>query len=198
VPDGSTSTGNTPHAMRASKRSGRRVALIAMYPIPDPAMPELISNHGLRMIEATLRAASIDGLDLHVYDLHDASADALTEELVQLDPDVIGFSTYLWSFPLFAEVAVQLHRDDPSRLIVFGGPSARPSMLDQLPFREARDVVDVLVVNEGELTFLEIVQATNRDSESLSKIHGIAQWRDDRWHETPTRPLADLNLLPSP
>ncbi len=198
MPDGSTSTGNTPHAMRASKRSGRRVALIAMYPIPDPAMPELISNHGLRMIEATLRAASIDGLDLHVYDLHDASADALTEELVQLDPDVIGFSTYLWSFPLFAEVAVQLHRDDPSRLIVFGGPSARPSMLDQLPFREARDVVDVLVVNEGELTFLEIVQATNRDSESLSKIHGIAQWYDDRWHETPTRPLADLNLLPSP
>jgi hypothetical protein len=86
-----------------------------MYPIPDPAMPELISNHGLRMIEATLRAANIEGLDLHVYDLHDASADALTEELVQLDPDVIGFSTYLWSFPLFAEVAVQLHRDDPSR-----------------------------------------------------------------------------------
>ena len=198
MPDASSSTRNTPHATRASKRTGRRVALIAMYPIPDPAMPELISNHGLRMIEATLRAANIDGLDLHVYDLHDASADALTEELVQLDPDVIGFSSYLWSFPLFADVAVQLRRDDPSRLIVFGGPSARPSMLDQPPFRRTRDAVDVLVVNEGELTFLEIVQATNRDWDSFSKIHGIAQWRDGRWQETPTRPLADLNLLPSP
>jgi hypothetical protein len=56
----------------------------------------------------------------------------------------------------------------------------------------------VPVVNEGELTFLEIVQATNRNSESLSKIQGIAQWHGDRWHETPTRPLTDLNLLPSP
>ena len=198
MPDASSSTGTSSRRGHNSKRPGRRVALIAMYPIPDPAMPELISNHGLRMIEATLRAASIEGLDLHVYDLHDASADALSEELAQLDPDVIGFSSYLWSFPLFAEVAVQLHRDDPSRLIVFGGPSARPSMLDQLPFRKARDAVDVLVVNEGELTFLEIVQATNRNADALSKIHGIAQWLDDRWHETPTRPLADLNLLPSP
>jgi radical SAM superfamily enzyme YgiQ (UPF0313 family) len=164
VPDASPSTGAPSRRGHNSKRSGRRVALIAMYPIPDPAMPELISNHGLRMIEATLRAANIEGLDLHVYDLHDASADALTEELVQLDPDVIGFSAYLWSFPLFAGVAVQLHRDDPTRLIVFGGPSARPSMLDQLPFRKTRDAVDVLVVNEGELTFLELVQATNRNA----------------------------------
>ncbi len=164
MPDASPSTGAPSRRGHNSKRSGRRVALIAMYPIPDPAMPELISNHGLRMIEATLRAANIEGLDLHVYDLHDASADALTEELVQLDPDVIGFSAYLWSFPLFAGVAVQLHRDDPTRLIVFGGPSARPSMLDQLPFRKTRDAVDVLVVNEGELTFLELVQATNRNA----------------------------------
>ncbi|RLS69778.1 MAG: hypothetical protein DWI00_15770, partial [Planctomycetota bacterium] len=70
MPDASSSTGTSSRRGHNSKRPGRRVALIAMYPIPDPAMPELISNHGLRMIEATLRAASIEGLDLHVYDLH--------------------------------------------------------------------------------------------------------------------------------
>jgi radical SAM superfamily enzyme YgiQ (UPF0313 family) len=166
--------------------------------VADPAMPERISNHGLRMIEATLRAANITDLDLHVFDLHDASADELTEELVQLDPDIVAFSAYLWSFPLFAKVAEQLHRDDPTRLLVFGGPSARPSMFDQLPFRSTREAADLLIVSEGELTTLEIVQATDRRADSLATIHGIAQWCGDTWRETPTRPLADLNQLPSP
>lgn len=186
-----------------AKRQGNRVALVAMYPTPDPAMPELISNHGLRMIEATLRAANIDGLDLHVFDLHDASVDELVDALIQLDPDVIGFSSYLWSFPLFANVAVQLRQDDPTRLIVFGGPSARPSMFNQLPFRKTRDAVDLLIINEGELTFLEIVRAADRRRDSLGSIRGIAQWcggqsSEGHWRETETRPLADLNQLPSP
>ncbi len=188
-------SGNQPDV---PKRSGRKVALIAMYPTPDPAMPELISNHGLRMVEAALRAAAPTDLELHVYDLFDASADELVEELIRLDPDVLGFSTYLWSFPVFAEAAVQLQRDDPSRLIVFGGPSARPSMLNQSPFRQAREAIDLLVINEGELTFVEIVTAKDRRRAALSDIRGIAQWQEDHWHETPVRPLADLNELPSP
>ena len=93
------------NARNRAKRSVRRVALLAMYPVADPAMPDRISNHGLRMVEDTLRAADISDLDLHVYDLHDASVDELVEELVQLDPDIVAFSTYLWSFPLFAKVA---------------------------------------------------------------------------------------------
>jgi radical SAM superfamily enzyme YgiQ (UPF0313 family) len=169
-----------------------------MYPVADPAMPDRISNHGLRMVEATLRAANIDDLDLHVYDLHDASTDELVEELVQLDPDIVAFSAYLWSFPLFAKVAEQLYRDDPTRLLIFGGPSARPSMFDQLPFRKTREAADVLIINEGELTTLEIVKAQDRRADSLASVHGIAQWCGDAWRETPGRPLADLNQLPSP
>ena len=181
-----------------TKRSGRRVALLAMYPAPDPAMPELISNHGLRMVEASLRAALGDSLDLHIYDLHDASVDDLTDEIEFLDPDVVGFSAYLWSFPTFAKVAERLHANDPSRLIVFGGPSARPSMLNQPPFAAARDAIDVLIINEGELTFVDIVEADDRQPQSLNSIRGIAQWDGSEWHETRKRPLGDLNELPSP
>ncbi|MFO0999570.1 MAG: hypothetical protein U0936_04480 [Planctomycetaceae bacterium] len=39
---------------RISWATDRRVALITMYPIPDPANAGLISDHGLRMVEATL------------------------------------------------------------------------------------------------------------------------------------------------
>ena len=181
-----------------NKRSGRRIALVALYPTPDPAMPEFISNHGVRMVEATLRAAALPDLEVVVFDLHDATADELSQALLELDPDVVGFSAYLWSFPMFAEVAVRLRRDDHSRLIIFGGPSAHPAMLNQLPFHDLRSVIDVLIVGEGELTFLEIMTLEDRSPLRLSSVRGIAQWNGAEWHQTKKRPLADLNLLPSP
>lgn len=161
-------------------------------------MPELISNHGLRMVEATLRAAALPDLELHVYDLFDAAIDDLTDELIRLDPDIIAFSSYIWSFPLFAEVAVRLATNDPTRLLIFGGPSARPSMLNLAPFHAAREAIDLLVINEGERTLLEVVRSERRDADALQSISGTAQWDGSHWQETPLRPLADLNELPSP
>src|SRR6266403_5573375 len=148
----------------AARRSGRRVALLARYPSRDPAMPQFISNHGLRMVEASLRAARLAGLELRVWDLLDVSVDALVFDILAYDPDVVGFSAYLWSFPFFVEVAEVLKRADPRRVIVFGGPSARPSMLGQAPSRSARRWIDALVINEGEQTFVEIVAHADRSA----------------------------------
>ena len=50
-------------------RQGRRVALIARYPQDDPAMPQRIPNLGLRMVEASLHAAALPGLEVKVWDL---------------------------------------------------------------------------------------------------------------------------------
>lgn len=183
---------------KSPKRCGRRIALVAMYPVPDPAMPEFISNHGVRMVEATLRASRLDGLDVVVFDLHDATADELAGALTEMDPDIVAFSAYLWSFPVFADVALQLHADDETRLIFFGGPSAQPAMLDQPPFHSLRNVIDSLIVGEGELTLLEIVSLSDRQPEQLSQVRGTAQWDGASWHCTKPRPLADLNDLPSP
>lgn len=180
------------------KRRGRRIALVAMYPEPDPAMPEFISNHGLRMVEATLKDSDLDDLEVTVFDLHDALPDELFDVLVEVDPDIVAFSAYLWSFPLFADVAQRLFADDPQRLIVFGGPSAHPAMFDQKPFHRLRSVTDVLVVGEGERTFLEIVTEQDRSAESLRSVRGVAVWDGEQWHQTKKRPLADLNELPSP
>ena len=179
-------------------RSGRRVALLARYPERDPAMPQFISNHGVRMVEASLRAARLDGLELRVWDLVDASVDALAREVLSFDPDVVGFSAYLWSFPFFVEVAKLLKQSDPGRLIVFGGPSARPSMLGLPPFRAAKEWIDALVINEGEQTFLEIVALGDRSAHALGEISVLALPTPVGWFESPGRPLGDLNELPSP
>jgi radical SAM superfamily enzyme YgiQ (UPF0313 family) len=181
-------------------RTGRRVALLARYPDHDPAMPQRIPNLGLRMVEATLRAAALPGLEIRVWDLEPAGPDAETvaREVAAFDPDVVGFSVFLWSFPFFLRVAAYLKSDDPRRLIVFGGPSARPVMLDHPPHDARAGAVDLLVINEGEETFRDIVALRERATADLTRLPGIALRRDGRWHETQARPLGDLNLLPSP
>ena len=180
------------------RRRGRRVALVARYPVPDRAMPQFISNHGLRMVEAALRTAGLAELEVKVWDLTGGTAAQVVAELVAWDPDVVGFSSYIWSFPFFVDVAREVKRDDPSRLIVFGGPSARPSMLGLPPFRAARAWIDALAINDGEETFAEVVASADRSPEALARIPGLALPAPGGWMHTPARALADLNALASP
>lgn len=182
------------------RRVGRRVALLARYPTHDPAMPRRIPNLGMRMVEAAVRASELPGLEVRTWDLEPDGSDAarVAAEVVAYDPDIVGFSVFLWSLPFFLDVATRLVADSPSRLIVFGGPSARPVMLDLPPHDRPAAAVDVLVINEGEHSFREIVAAPNRDPAALAAIPGIAIREDGRWRETPARPLGDLNELPSP
>ncbi len=181
-------------------RTGRRVALLARYPDGDPAMPQRIPNLGLRMVEARLRASALPGLEVHVWDLEPGgpSAVEVADQVIAFDPDIVGFSTFLWSFPFFLQVAADIKFDDPARLIVFGGPSARPVMLDHEPHDALAGAVDVLVINEGEETFTEIVALEDRSPGAVLGLQGVAVRVDGRWKESQPRPLGDLNLLPSP
>ncbi len=181
-------------------RTGRRVALLARYPEGDPAMPQRIPNLGLRMVEARLRASALPGLEVRVWDLEPdgPTAAEVADQVAAFDPDIVGFSTFLWSFPFFLLVAADIKFDDPSRLIVFGGPSARPVMLDHQPHDVLAGAVDVLVINEGEETFTEIVALEDRSPGAVLGLQGVAVRVDGYWKESKPRPLGDLNLLPSP
>jgi radical SAM superfamily enzyme YgiQ (UPF0313 family) len=192
--------GAKPRAVRRGEawRSGRRVALLARYPDRDRAMPQFIPNLGLYMVEAALRAARLPGLELKVWDITGGNIDELANEILAFDPDVIGCSVYLWSFPFFLDLMALVKADDPSRLIVFGGPSARPVMLAHDPHRKKADTVDVLVVSEGEDAFRELVALAERSADSLHRIAGLALPLEGGWRETATRPLGDLNALASP
>jgi radical SAM superfamily enzyme YgiQ (UPF0313 family) len=151
------------------------------------------------MVEAALRAAQLPGLELKVWDVTGGDARRLAAEIIAFDPDVVGCSVFLWSFPFFLDVMTLVKADDPSRLIVFGGPSARPVMLDHEPHPRKSGAVDLLAVSEGEDTFREVVALADRSDAALMGIAGLAlRGHDGGWRETATRPLGDLNLLASP
>ena len=181
-------------------RRGRRVALLARYPEHDPAMPQRIPNLGIRMIEAALRASDLPDLEVRVWDLEPTGpfAETIAAQVIAFDPDVVGFSMFLWSMPFFLEVAAAVKADDPGRLVVFGGPSARPVMVDLPPHDKQASAADLLVINEGEDTIREIVASQDRSPDALCGISGVAVRQDGIWRETPARPLGDLNLLASP
>ncbi len=180
------------------KRLGRRVALLAWYPAENPAMPPFIPNMGMYMIAAALNAAGIEGLDLRIWDERTRSAQDVAAEIAAFDPDIIGGSAFLWSLPALVETARLLARDDPTRLIVLGGPSARPNMLALAPFRDAAEHVDVLVEGEGEAIFTALVQAPDRSAEALSRIPGVTLRQNGAWTRSPPAPRAVLDLLASP
>ena len=126
------------------KRTGRRVALLAWYPPDNPALPPFIPNMGMYMVAAAVAAANLDGLDLRIWDERTRSPAEVAQEIAAFDPDVIGGSAFLWSLPALQETLVPVLEDDPTRLLVLGGPSARPNMLALAPFARLARQVDVL------------------------------------------------------
>ncbi len=81
----------------------------------------------------------------------------------------------------------------PSMPVVFGG--WHPSLLPDQTLREP--FVDVVVRNQGELTFLEAVQRV-KSGQSLARLAGCSFKADNRIYHNPDRPVARLSALPSP
>lgn len=182
----------------APKRRGRRVALLAWYPPDNPALPPFIPNMGMYMVAAAVNAAGLDGVELRIWDERTRSAEAVAAEVAAFDPDIVAGSAFLWSLPHLARVMVALAKDDPGRLMVLGGPSARPNMLAHAPFAALAACLDVLVEGEGEAPFPLLVAATDRSPQGLRRLPGLTIRQGDVWHKTAPPPRAVMDTLASP
>lgn len=180
------------------KRSGRRIALLAWYPADNPALPPFIPNMGIYMVAAAVQAAGPDGLELRIWDERERGPDAVAAEVAAYDPDIVAGSAFLWSLPQLAQVMTLLAQDDPTRLIVLGGPSARPNMLGHAPFAALDAACDVLVEGEGESVFPALVAATDRSTAALARIPGVTLRRDGAWRQTAPGARAVMDDLASP
>jgi hypothetical protein len=174
------------------------VALLCVSPPEDEGVPGT-SYAALRLQAALVAAERLAGAEVHLVELPTADVDGLVARLEQIRPDVVGASAYIWSFPALVEVARRLRRTRPDTLVVFGGPSARPSMFALPPFAAARPWVDALVVGEGEEAMVDVVAVAARRRERLAEVTGLLLPTREGWRPTAPRPaLAALDDLPSP
>ncbi|MBY0510322.1 MAG: cobalamin-dependent protein [Rhodospirillaceae bacterium] len=109
--------------------------------------------------------------------------------------DIVGFSIYVWNHEISLEVARRLKAINPHILTVFGGPHVPDfpeAWLRKYPF------IDVAVHNEGEKTFLDILNADPgkawNDIAGVSFIDGASSYIRTQ----PRERFKDLDEVPSP
>lgn len=179
--------------------AGRRVALVSIDAsiLRDEGFRTF--NNGARRVQAAVVGDEELGRDAEVVmlDLDAPTADELVEAIARVEPDVVGGSSYVWSFPTFVEAARRLSELPRRPTVVLGGPSARPAMFELEPFRDARAAIDALVVGDGEAPFREVVRAPDRGPAALRAIDGLAVPDGDGFVRRPDPEVA-LDTLPSP
>jgi radical SAM superfamily enzyme YgiQ (UPF0313 family) len=109
--------------------------------------------------------------------------------------DIVGFSTYVWNGRISLEIARQLKARRPDTLIMFGGPHV-PDQAEG--FLRAHPFIDLVVHNEGEQTFLQLLEDyPERNWRERQGISFIAP--DGAFVRNPNGPrFRDLDEVPSP
>lgn len=177
---------------------GRRVAILSLSTTYSPGTYQAFSYAAYRIQAALTGWPGV--AEVRVFEGHGWTTERFAAEIEAFDPDVVGASVYVWSLPVFAELAAVLKRARPDRVYVMGGPSARPEMLDLPPYRPYHEGIDALVIGEGEEVIREIVDGWNgRDTTYLRGIPGMALPSGTGWLRTgPRRTIQDLDRIPSP
>ncbi len=109
--------------------------------------------------------------------------------------DVVGFSTYVWNANISLETARRIKEARPQTIIVFGGPQV-PDKSEA--FLRSHPFIDIVVHNEGEKTFLELLERlSERDWQRLSGVSYVAP--DGAFVKAPpSERMRELTELPSP
>ena len=116
---------------------------------------------------------------------------SIIKDTLELKPDLIGFSCYLWNIKKILNICRRLKEINPNLKIVLGGPEVSPRAEEIL---EKEKAIDVVVRGEGEESFAQL--AVQKD---LSRISGISFRKGTEIIHNPDRsPLRDVNDIPSP
>src|SRR5262249_48302511 len=112
------------------------------------------------------------------------------------DADLVGFSTYVWNGRISLEIARRLKGVKPGIVIVFGGPHV-PDQPEA--FLRANPQIDLAVHNEGERTFLKLLEAYP-DCSQWAALPGVSMVKSDgSFVRNPNIDrVRDLDEIPSP
>ncbi|NMA49491.1 MAG: B12-binding domain-containing radical SAM protein [Tissierellia bacterium] len=117
--------------------------------------------------------------------------DEISGELFKMNPDLIGFSTYIWNVNEILEIIERLKIVNPDLKIILGGPEVSYDSYELLLNNPG---IDFVIAGEGEETYKELIQGR-----PLEEIKGLAFRRGEKIKVNIPRPLIkDINSIPSP
>ena len=109
--------------------------------------------------------------------------------------DIIAFSTYVWNKEYNYALAKKIKELYPNTLLVFGGPEVP---ISDFEIFKKHPYIDLVVENEGEIAFLNIVeQYHNRDFKNIPGLLINQRGLPLRSLQGPKR-IDDIDSIPSP
>ncbi len=170
------------------------IALIAPPVLADEET-ERVEFLGIGYLGAVARQAGyrVDLIDCRYQGLdHRSAVDAIS----RLSPRIVAMTApFTLDLVSAGKLATMLRAEGYDGLIVVGG---HPSAFGYRAVLREFPAIDVVVIGEGELTFLDLVRAADRPQD-WDQIPGIAYRQDGEVRVTPCRSLiADLDTIPFP
>lgn len=157
---------------------------------PNPVIvntQQNITPNGLFYIAALLLSKNVD---TEVLNLTGAGWEECRWIIEEKKPDIVGISCYSFNRHTCIELAKIVKEINKDIKVVFGGPHSSV-MYKQLI--ENYEEIDVVVINEGEMTFLDITKG------GLKDIPGVVYKVDNKIINNGFRkPLENLDELPIP
>jgi len=163
-----------------------RVALVCLDPwqLGDSADIRPFS-YGVRRIQAAILGhPALAGTSVTMLESSSLDAEAMAARIEVVDPHVVGVSAYVWSFPALLDICRLVKRRNPELTVIFGGPSSRPEMCRLPQHSDSAEVIDALVVGEGEQCIQDILLASDRARSTLRTIPGLAVHDGKAWQHT--------------
>ena len=122
----------------------------------------------------------------------------LLDDFSGRQPEVVGFSCYMWNVQLIKSFLPLLKRVLPDTVVILGGPEFDSLRQAENHLREAPEA-DFVVRGEGERTLPELVRRLLWGNPAVEDIRGLTYWAGGDLRSTADRPLVrDLNSIPSP
>jgi radical SAM superfamily enzyme YgiQ (UPF0313 family) len=151
---------------------------------------------GFLSLIAMLRKHFPDRFEIELVEqiLYDMTADQVRQRMVEFKPDLVCISCMSVEANEMRELAAVSKRLFPEAPVWIGGPHASVFYDWELE----TDNVDAVCIGEGELTFIEMIQAW-LDDKPLDGVPGLALMRDGEVKTTaPRDPVGDLDSIPLP
>lgn len=171
------------------------VSISIEFPLANYCLAaQVLSNPGLKGCAVEL--LHLDWKRMSSYERKNAEIWRYLSKIDRLQPDVIGFSVYLWNHLATRELVGITHSLFPSIRIVIGGPEVATPDATNVWLKTG--AVSVVVRGEGERTFEEVLQRFAQGADT----RGVAgtSWCSSGLvtHEAARAPVKDLGDLASP
>lgn len=146
-------------------------------------------NLAIRYLKANT-SYPVDILEFTIKD----SIERIIKTCQNMEPDVLGFSVYIWNVEIFKKILIQIKEQMPLCKIILGGPEV--SYVNEAYL--SNNLTDYIIVNEGEIAFNQLLKAIDEKRADKSSIPNLIYKDKDKVNKTKEKLIDSLDDLKDP